>query len=282
MLNIRAMKYLSAPLLLLWSLPSVAADRPISSCGTVITEPGNYKLVQDLDCTSPLYSAIIIRASNVRLSMNHHTIRGDDQVNSGIAVFNQSNVKIYDHGTISHCLLGILLNNTDHSSISDLNLTENQYGITLDTASSNKLSDLVIRNEFGGILVLSSNDNEITDNTVSGHAYYGMILSSASQNTVRSNTVRQNRDGIIVQAFVGPESLDNTINDNTVESNVVGISLTFGSRDNTLRGNTALRNAGYDLWDLNTEACLNDWDDNRFLTDNEVGAGAGPGGGCIQ
>jgi hypothetical protein len=47
-------------------------------------------------------------------------------------------------------------------------------------------------------------------------------------------------------------------------------------------GNQATGNGEADLVDQRFPACVSTWRGNRFATDNETGAAAGPGAGCIR
>lgn len=280
-----ALKHLAGPLLLLtWAIPAAAANRPVSSCGTVISEPGSYKVVQDIACTTPGRSAITIVASDVRLSLNHHTIQGNGLVTVGIEAFGGplSNIRIHDHGTISGFTTGIFLFRTTRSQVSDLSLTGNLFGILLRLSDENRIRSLFVQNTDEGIVLAESHGNSVTDNELPGPQGVGIWLLGSNRNRIRSNNIRENQVGINLMSFEGEPSHENVINDNTSELNLVGISIDEGSSENSLRGNTALQNTIGDLIDRNLPACVNNWDDNTFQTDNEAGADAGPEGGCIQ
>ena len=55
-----------------------------------------------------------------------------------------------------------------------------------------------------------------------------------------------------------------------------------GATGQIVHFNRVLSNAVTDLWDHNLPAFVNTWSANTFGTDNEAGAGAGPGVGFIQ
>jgi parallel beta-helix repeat protein len=58
-----------------------------------------------------------------------------------------------------------------------------------------------------------------------------------------------------------------------------GIDISLNSDANRVVGNTVTGNRNFDLADNNLPACVNTWQGNAFVTDNE---GNGPGAGCIR
>ena len=66
---------------LLWAGPTRAATA-VSSCGTVISSPGDYQLSADLSCAG---DGITIAASGVHLSMAGHGLTGDG-TGTGISI----------------------------------------------------------------------------------------------------------------------------------------------------------------------------------------------------
>jgi parallel beta-helix repeat protein len=131
----------------------------------------------------------------------------------------------------------------------------------------------------GGGLLLSGNsdDNTITFNEFSRNGNFAVAVAAddANRNVIRGNIVKDTRGtGILVR------DNNNTIQENTLSGNGGdGISLISAS-GNFVQGNTALGNLPFDLSD--TDCNNNTWTGNIFLSDNEVGSGAGPGAGCIQ
>ena len=91
--------------------------------------------------------------------------------------------------------------------------------------------------------------------------------------------------GIVVQG----NELNTWISGNRATGNSsAGIAVTFRTTGARLTGNAATGNGVADLYDGNldptmgTPACVNAWRLNLFRTDNETGAGFGPGAGCIR
>lgn len=77
-----------------------------SSCAYSITEPGEYTLNQDLESET---CAIEITASNVKLDLNGHTLKGPhnmETVSYGIKSIKQSNVEVFN-GKIEGFLFGV-------------------------------------------------------------------------------------------------------------------------------------------------------------------------------
>jgi parallel beta-helix repeat protein len=81
--------------------------------------------------------------------------------------------------------------------------------------------------------------------------------------------------GIGVASTTGALLAGNKATNNTGS----GIRLSFGSDSNHVVGNAATGNRNFDLADFNLPACVNTWQGNTFVTDNE---GNGPGAGCIR
>ena len=124
--------------------PALAGDHgykhftPITDCGTVISEPGYYKLVNDLtdcDVQDPLEGrdityAVGINSSNVTLDLDGHTISCVFGPLFSFGIYTeayQSGITIAN-GTVTNCGLGAILNQSKVSIVKYMKLTGNIIG----------------------------------------------------------------------------------------------------------------------------------------------------------
>lgn len=131
-----------------------------------------------------------------------------------------------------------------------------------------------------GINLSSTPGARVVGVNVSGNGGYGFLLSScAGCEFVGNRASRNGVDGI--SAFTqSPDLL--VVGNTTVGNGRNGIGLGADSTGDRLIGNLATGNGQTDLFDGNIPSCVNTWLGNRFATDNETGAAAGPGQGCIR
>ena len=237
--------FVAVTILLFTSLPTapvLAGVTPISECGTVITTPGKYKLVQDLllcpdePLFGPPLGVITVASSGVDLNLQGHTITCDfvDDVipspaastNAGVLVqpgFSNVNIK---NGSISGCNDGVVLINNSNSSVKDMTVTGNRV-------------------EFGplffgtGISVIGGNNIELKKNHAAGNENQGILVFEGDGNTIRANTVTQNI-GTGIEAFF--ESNTKYICNQSNQNGRGGIALSGMGGDNLVRGNVANEN----------------------------------------
>ena len=258
-----------AGLTLLFAAQAWAADPiPVTICGTVISAPGTYQLVNDLvNCPQ---DGIDIVSSDVHLILNGHQISGSGgaaqgNVNTyGIAVgigvpTGVSNVKINGPATISNFGQGgVGFEGVSSSTVVGVTSTGNKFGFNVNAA-------------FGaGNPSLRSTGNKFNGNTATGNTGHGFTLNGADQNTFRGNDAIGN--GLVFggEGFFLFDATGNTVEGNTFDQNSgAGVLAQGGSGiNNTIRGNTAQDNGGFDLQD-NNSGCANVWQGNTFGSANQ-------------
>lgn len=159
---------------------------------------------------------------------------------------------------------GLLLLNTDYSTITNVNSSNNYDGIRLDSSSNNTITNSTANsnniNGYGGISIRSSGstNNTLVDNTASNN-YIGIYLASSSNSTITGNTINSNSNTGIWSSG----SDNNTIANNIASDNLYGIGL-GDSSNNTLTNNTisSSSNMGLFLGIANN----NQIDNNNFIT----------------
>jgi parallel beta-helix repeat protein len=237
---------------------------PVSSCGTVINQPGNYILTNNLNCvgTAVQIEGVASPGDSFDFNLNGFTISGD-VTGTGIFVhvgggqgtqddYGRTNAFI-NGGTVMGFGTGIFINESHGVHLNNMSVTGNRISVR----------------------IWNSIFNHISDNTITNNGVGIESLRDSSSNHISGNTITNNGNGL----RLGGDSFTsfNTISDNTVSNNGTGIALFYPSSDNTVSRNTALGNRFLDLSD--PFPCGNRWRDNTFVTDSE---GDGPGVGCIQ
>jgi parallel beta-helix repeat protein len=237
--------------------PGHGAPKNVTECGTVLTEPGNYKLVHDLlDCSD----AVWIAGSDITLNLKGHEISCPDEIGedaySGIFVsppgepgdddwgdVTFSNVTI-KNGTVSNCHDGIVLVLTEDSKVMNITSTGNR-----------RWEYAPGKFQYGtGITLWFSRNNVIMHNHTYGNAATGIGSWESSGNLFKHNTSTDN--GESGPGGGGGITLENEQNSrvmcNRVHGNVDGITLQSGGSGNLLRGNlvTGNQNTGIGMLGL--------------------------------
>lgn len=278
-----------------------AGVTPITECGTVITEPGKYKLTQDLlACPGAQINTyggpLLIASSNVKLDLNGHTIQCDwhdyDWIyGHGIFAFGGiSNVHI-KNGTITGCNSGIVFVDVIDSSIKEITVSDSKVEHFLDGSSFAGIGiwlvrgydvvtkhNMIVNNEAAGIYDTASTGNKISHNVTNGNGDQGIWIDTAQHSKVRCNTVHDNPlAGILLS---GNASTGNVVKGNVVSGSFGGIAMLAFSTDempfgNTFRGNQSEGNI-YDLSEAvftgagfvveEGATCQNNWKKNRYVT----------------
>ena len=153
----------------------------------------------------------VVDAGGITLNTDGIILDGFDVRNSGNGIYVTSN----------------------YNTLTNNNVSNNNYGIYLYTSSNNTLTDnTVSNNNYGGILLYpSSNNNTLTNNTASNNNY-GIYLYSSSNNTLTDNTVSNNNAYGIYLYYSSNSNLTGNIfvneglivlfsYQNTVENNMV-------------------------------------------------------------
>jgi parallel beta-helix repeat protein len=207
-----------------------AGEAFISSCGTVITQPGTYHIANDLTCVSDRY-AIEIEASNVELHFDGHTLTGGgigtsgSGVGVGTASASISNVRIMGNGTVTGFgSAGIIVGNIGSFifNVRIVNITASNSGV--------------------GIQLHQTIDSALESNTANGNGNNGIELDALSNSAIiQSNQTDGNGN--------------------------YGIKIARDSTDSMLRANKAHGNLTLDFFDDaagGSPSCLNTWKGNQF------------------
>jgi parallel beta-helix repeat protein len=254
-----------------------AADTLITdpTCPVIISEPGDYRLATDLQCT-PGVDGIVILSSDVTLRLDDHRISGSEvpgtcSSGTGIRVGSAagtmlSGIRVRE-GTIDGFRFGFLAENVRSSQVRRLT-------VTVECPVS------------GAITVIGpGGDWRIRDNTTRGPAdtTSGIGIGDSDGNLVVGNDVNNtislvnSSRNLIVdnKADVGGILLDGASRHNLIKANTandgifVGIGIGRGATENTVIRNTALGNALFDLFDGNPGCDANLWRENEFATANQ-------------
>jgi len=269
---------------------ATAAAKPISSCGYSITtggtaiSPAQYILTQDLSCSNS--DGIDISAKYVTVNLNGYRITGPGTFPPPNSPYygNFYGIFVYAGGSnrlsgititgptpglssIQNFSYGIELDNVDNSTVQNVVLSNNLYGLSTDLRDqvNNWVSGLKILcntatlNGFTGIGLWNSIGSTISGNIAVGNAIGtyipdlsdtppngGIMIWHGRNNLVTLNNSNGNvLDGIDIYA-----STDNNVTLNTASGNGrVGITVFSDSSANTLSQNSAEGNLVYDLQD---------------------------------
>jgi parallel beta-helix repeat protein len=132
---------------------------------------------------------------------------------------------------------------SNSNTLSNNNVTNNNYGILLSSSSNNTLTgNAAINNSGDGFCLSSSSNNTIIGNVFINNSANGIYLFYSSYNNLISNTFTTNLKGIEFWS-----SSNNSLSGNAFTTNTRGILLAYYSNNNTIRGNTASNNS-YGIW----------------------------------
>lgn len=257
----------------------------------------NTTLTADITCTSS--PCVEFDADNVTLNGKGHTIDCNGQLigiqlaaRTGDTVQDVTVVNCFEDGiylydgsanqvssvTMSNANCNVCTAFETGTVIKGLSVSGGSFGVDLEAT----LGATVGTSSFGqtdfAIQLGDSSGCTIQRNSGSDNTLGLLIEGDSDDNTISANTFTLNRNGIVFND--GATANGNLVTRNKLTSNdEAGISVGDGNTGNTLSHNTALSN-GVDLAD--SQPCSNTWTRNRFNTDNELGADAGPKAGCIQ
>jgi parallel beta-helix repeat protein len=225
--------------------PNHGASKNVTECGTVLTEPGNYNLVNDLlDCSN---GGVWIAGSDITLNLKGHEISCVDAggdlptAASGVYAEDPSGAMLRNatikNGYTSNCHDGIVLANTEDSKVMNITSTGN-------TKWEREPGVFV----YGtGITVWRSRNNVIMHNHTYGNASDGIGSWESSGNLFKHNTSTDNGSGFAGGEGSGISLTDETnsrIMCNRIHGNADGILVFPGSSGNLLRGNLVTGNFG--------------------------------------
>ncbi|NNJ65186.1 MAG: hypothetical protein HKP16_06445 [Xanthomonadales bacterium] len=243
-------RWLTLPAIVL-AAGSVFAGPPqaVWECGTVITEPGKYVLINDLaGCEE---HGVLIYASDVTLDLKGHTISCADNGErlGGIvtALIDEepwfipvSNVEIRNGG-VTGCADGVLLAAAQDSKILKISSWENRVWDDPETSDVESMSGT-------GITVWYSQNNVIMHNHAYGNEALGIGSWESSGNLFKHNTSSFNGGGWYGSGIDLTGETNSRLLCNRIHGNVDGILMApstdsgVESKGNLLRGNLVTGN----------------------------------------
>jgi parallel beta-helix repeat protein len=195
-------------------------------CGQTITR--DTTLHRDLrNCPN---KGIVIRADDVTLDLNGHTIDGDGKlvkpcprhVACDVGVFNDGHDGItVRHGSVREFAIGVFatsrVGTARHNRFLGISSSRNRFiGIVLsDSARSTLRDSSVFRNglhtDLEGISMFRSDHNRILHNSARNNGDVGLFMAKSDHNQIRKNRMRRNREGGIAVEGVGNEIVRNRV-----------------------------------------------------------------------
>lgn len=288
---------MSLPALMLAAATAIAGPpQAISECGSTITEPGKYRLVNDLFC-DPGVGPIQILASNVMLDLGGHNITCATGDRSGVVVGDDmdpetfTNVRI-SNGSVNGCGVGVLLWFTNGARVTKMSFNGNlESAVTLVVADNNVIKNNEFNGDFWAINSYLGTGNWYSHNTIL-HSVIGIDLYAETGSRITCNTVDQGYYTLSLGPYGPTPSSRNLVRGNLVTDSFLGIAMvgngTFDdstgdfvligpqSTDNLIHANIATGN----WWDM-AEAmydpyydyvfvepgaeCQNTWKNNQFV-----------------
>ena len=246
--------WLLLPVLILAAGSVFAKQHNVTECGTFLTEPGKYKLVNDLlDCPGPV-DGIVILGSDITLDLKGHeiTCAGDTFI-GGVVVVGTPEAVVRNvtvkNGHVSNCFDGIVILMTEDSKITKISSTGNHMwkedygtGITMWMTSNIVIREnYLFDNEGHGIVSWISRNNVFMKNHIFGNGGAGIMSWLGDGNLFKHNTSADNVDGFGIWANIETNS---RFLCNRTYSNDIGIGIGPDSSGNLVRGNYASGN----LW----------------------------------
>jgi len=233
----------------------------ITDCGTNITQPGRYFLVNDLKQCPDV--GISITVSSVKVELRGHTIQGPLITNVSTILANGgttglSDLEIEGPGTVIGGDAGINFGNVHHSRVRNLVVVQNNFGMEVNAGD--------LTND-ATVAATASTENEFRDNVVTGNFFDGINVSE--NRFIHNNLSGNSHDGLFLFNANNNVARDNTTDVNLASGIEVG---TLGS-GNRIDHNTALGNTGPDLFDEQGDCTHNTWTNNSFNSNSPA---------CIQ
>jgi parallel beta-helix repeat protein len=265
------------------------------ACGTVLDEPGYYKLDQHLVCSDV---GIEITSDDVHLDFAGYSLTCDQTGFAfGVFVRDVAGVTV-KNGTVTQCTVGIFLLGTERSFVRNMELTGNNFdnpddasGLLLNGANDNAILGSAMIGNGHGISLFDSSGNRLIGNDSSDNRYDGLRLlplspsGGSNDNHIVNN--RFNRNDPNVDWFSsgvqwsGPSTGNVFLRNETNDNGFLGV-LVYGVTSegfplptgNLIKSNTALGNVILDLGEVDfsifpdlTETCENEWLNNTFGTE---------------
>lgn len=142
----------------------------------------------------------------------------------------------------------VILVNSSHCIVKDLNLDSGTVGITLAYSSHNMIQGNIIKNQSMTGIDLSSGDSD--DNTILGNTIkqngYGIDIEYCTGSTLKYNTICSNNYGVLLY-----NAIDTSIKRNTIVKNYLGIDAIQATGSSIHLNNIFLNT----LYGLSVDAC---------------------------
>jgi len=203
---------------------------PISECGTVITEPGKYRVTQDLFC-EPDQQGIEVLASDVTVNLKGHTITCDasGEIPVGAVLVGDyfdpdlvvDNVWV-KNGTISGCDDGVIFFYGQSGKATKITATGNvERGITVFEAKDTLIKNNVGFGNWQAIATFDGIGSEIKGNVLYDNFDVAIALEGETDSLVACNTSERDFFGV----RIGPFSSGNVVRGNHISNGAWGIGL---------------------------------------------------------
>jgi hypothetical protein len=295
---------LSAPLLILAACAmgqnaDAQMNTPINSCGTVISEPGNYIVSNALQSSSETVDCIQIDSPGVGLELGHQlTGQGGPNVTAaGIRVTSKasgvwlllsggtiegfgaglvvegSGVSVDNATAKGNAAQGVLISNATNVTIYGLESTANgQSGLELSNASGVIVEgqSSLDSNEGNGLWVHSSSGNQFLYLLTSANAQDGVYVGEEDATGKRD----EDAPPLSSSAKTCPKCIGKS-SDSASQHNVFiagaminnhGTGIAIGDSANVVTGMAGEGNGDKDAVDKNENCTLNTWTQNEFIT----------------
>ncbi len=267
---------------------------PISECGTVINEPGKYRVTQDLFC-EPFEWGIWVIASDVTIDLKGHTITCDtsgyipDETRRVGAVVvgdpDDSEFVVEDvwvkNGTVAGCHEAVVFIYSQSGKATKMTATGNLNGIYVGLANDTLIKNNVGFGNVNAIVSEGSVGSEIRGNVLYDNFEVGIALEGETDALVACNTSERDQFGI----RIGPFSSGNVVRGNYIIDGAWGIGL-YGiglnpdmiflpmTSGNLIKKNIVEGSSGADLAEamvgpagiFTLPHCLNTWKKNQYST----------------
>ena len=217
------------------------------------------------------YDEIVVERSNIIIDGNGYTLQGDGS-GYGFSLSSINNVTIRNTNIKGFIHKGVYLSYSSYNTITENNITNNNYGIYLKYSNNTSIDRNNITNNDVGVALDSSSNNTISRNNITNSNTYGVALGFNSNNTISGNNITNNGGG--VWFF---DSSYNTIAGNNITNNDVGIYLHAESSNNVIYHNNFIDNTvqvdsfnSTNVWDNGYPSGGNYWSD---YTDVDIYSG---------
>jgi hypothetical protein len=240
--------------------PSPDCALEIAACGCTIRQRGMYTLTADVsvaDGLTPEGACLEVRAPNVVLDLNDHSITGPSTPNDyiGIDVAPGSNddtiVGGATQGHVAFWNIDVLIraNGADISGVAGTNSYLASF--KLEHASHNVLREWVATSDVVGLWIESGDDNTVTTGDARFMTYAGIFVGCM---------------GGYENKCIGRASGNTIANDESDWNSRYGVGLGTGAARTVINGVTAFGNGLDDLYDSNPQCGTDVWFRDTFGT----------------